>query len=51
MSRLPALLSAAALLVPALAAQQRESFDYWGPQREMIRRGQQAVLLCNGLFT
>ena len=52
MSRLPALLSSAVLLVPALAAaQQRESFDYWGPQREMIRRGQQAVLMCNGLFT
>jgi CubicO group peptidase (beta-lactamase class C family) len=30
---------------------QRESFDYWQPQREMIRRGQQAILMCNGLFT
>ena len=33
------------------SAQQQESFDYWEPQREMIRRGQQAVLMCNGLFT
>lgn len=32
-------------------AQQRETFDYWGPQREMIQRGQQAILMCNGLFT
>lgn len=32
-------------------AQQRETFDYWGPQREMIRRGQQAIFMCNGLFT
>lgn len=32
-------------------AQQRETFDYWAPQREMIRRGQQAILMCNGLFT
>ena len=35
---------------PAPPAQQ-ESFDYWGPQREMIRRGQQAIMMCNGLFT
>jgi len=34
-----------------LQAQQREAFDYWGPQREMIQRGQQAILMCNGLFT
>lgn len=32
-------------------AQQSEQYDYWGPQREMIVRGQQAVLMCNGLFT
>jgi CubicO group peptidase (beta-lactamase class C family) len=34
-----------------LPAQQRETYDYWGPQREMIRRGQQAIFMCNGLFT
>ncbi len=49
--------TAAALLFAALAlpgtarAQQREAFDYWAPQREMIRRGQQAIFMCNGLFT
>jgi CubicO group peptidase (beta-lactamase class C family) len=31
--------------------QQQETYDYWGVQREMIRRGQQAIMLCNGLFT
>jgi CubicO group peptidase (beta-lactamase class C family) len=30
---------------------QRESYDYWATQREMIRRGQQAIFTCNGLFT
>ena len=43
---------ALALLVPMSAvAQQEESYDYWKPQRDMIRRGQQAVFMCNGLFT
>jgi len=36
---------------PTVGAQQEESYDYWRPQREMIRHGQQAVLMCNGLFT
>jgi CubicO group peptidase (beta-lactamase class C family) len=35
----------------APAATQRESYDYWATQREMIRRGQQAIFTCNGLFT
>jgi CubicO group peptidase (beta-lactamase class C family) len=34
-----------------LAAQQSEQYDYWAPQRAMVQRGQQAVLMCNGLFT
>jgi len=51
-----ALLAAAAPLAPAPVAgqelfAQEESYDYWHPQREMIRRGQQAVFMCNGLFT
>ncbi len=33
------------------AAQQEDSYDYWRPQREMVRYGQQAILMCNGLFT
>jgi len=32
-------------------AQQREQYDYWQFNREIIRRGQQALLMCNGLFT
>jgi CubicO group peptidase (beta-lactamase class C family) len=32
-------------------AAQQDSHDYWGSQREMIRRGQQAIMMCNGLFT
>ncbi|MCH8211367.1 MAG: LysM peptidoglycan-binding domain-containing protein [Planctomycetes bacterium] len=40
------------LLVPAHAQQPpKESFDYFAANREMIRNGLQAVLLCNGLFT
>ena len=43
------------LLLPptlgALGAQQEESYDYWKFNREMIRRGQQAIFMCNGLFT
>ena len=46
-----------ALLLPAVVsptsapAQQRETYDYWQFNREMIRRGQQAIFTCNGLFT
>lgn len=32
-------------------AQQAERYDYWAPQRTMVQRGQQAVFMCNGLFT
>ena len=35
----------------AAAAQQERSYDYFAPQREMIQRGVQAILQCNGLFT
>ena len=34
-----------------LAAQQQESYDYWRFQRDMVRYGQQAIFMCNGLFT
>jgi CubicO group peptidase (beta-lactamase class C family) len=33
------------------SAQQRETYDYWALNREMIHRGQQAILTCSGLFT
>ena len=44
--------SVLALLLSAPAhAQQGETYDYWAPQRELVRHGQQAILMCNGLFT
>lgn len=45
------LLLAFGVVAPNAAAQQQDTFDYWQPQREMIARGQQAIFLCNGLFT
>ena len=36
--------------VPA-SAQQAETFDYWRTNRDMISYGQQAIFMCNGLFT
>ncbi|MDH7942566.1 serine hydrolase [Pseudohongiella sp. SYSU M77423] len=39
------------LLLPHAVAQQSEQYDYWAPQRAMIQRGQQAIFMCNGLFT
>ena len=40
------------LLAPAIArVQQKDSYDYWRFQRDMIQRGQQAIMMCNGLFT
>ena len=42
-----------ALLLSAapLAQRPREAYDYWRAQRAMIARGQQAIFMCNGLFT
>lgn len=48
---LAAVALAMAFAPASTSAQQEETFDYWEPQREMIRRGQQAILMCNGLFT
>jgi len=43
---------ALALQLPAFAgAQQEESYDYWRFHRDMIQHGQQAIFMCNGLFT
>jgi len=40
------------LLLPVtVGAQQEERYDYWRGNRQMIRHGQQAVFMCNGLFT
>ena len=64
MKRLVALFIILAILSPAAAdaqrrdgaqqhddGQQQETYDYWRPQRDMVRYGQQAILMCNGLFT
>ena len=52
MKRLFAPIVAFALLLPLSAsAQQEEAYDYWQFNRELIQRGQQAILMCNGLFT
>ena len=32
-------------------AQQKESYDYARANRDMVRHGVQAILMCNGLFT
>lgn len=41
----------AAFLHSTALAQQQDNYDYWAPQRAMVARGQQAVFMCNGLFT
>lgn len=52
MKRLIAPILALALLLPSPSSgQQAEGYDYWQFNREMIQRGQQAILMCNGLFT
>jgi CubicO group peptidase (beta-lactamase class C family) len=48
---LTAAVALALLLTLPAGAQQKESYDYWSVQREMIQRGQQALMMCNGLFT
>ncbi len=41
-----------ALLAPGPAvAQQKDKYDYWQFNRKMIEYGQQAIFMCNGLFT
>lgn len=48
MIRFPTLLL---LSATAALAQQTDDYDYFAANREMIRNGVQAVLMCNGLFT
>ena len=47
---LTSLLAASCLVNPAYS-QQEENYDYFATNRQMIRNGVQAVLMCNGLFT
>ncbi len=52
MKSLSIALTVSALLAGvSTAAQQEETWDYWQPQRQMVRQGQQAIFMCNGLFT
>ena len=39
------------LLTVSVSGQQEETYDYWQYQRQMVRQGQQAIFMCNGLFT
>ena len=49
--RTPAFVLLASLVASPALSQQEETFDYWQFDREMIQRGVQAILMCNGLFT
>ncbi len=51
MKRLVVSLFVALFLCGSAHAAQENRFDYFEANREMIRRGVQAVLMCNGLFT
>ena len=48
---LAVLVTSLILTVSPVVTQQEDNYDYWQFNRDMIRRGQQAVLMCNGLFT
>ena len=48
---LPPLLALALLLPSPVPGQESRPFDYWQWNREVVQRGVQAVLMCNGLFT
>ncbi len=52
MKSLISLLSAVLLFtyMPS-GAQQEATYDYWQTNRTMVRYGQQAIFMCNGLFT
>ena len=45
------LVASTLLFTAPVAGQQEETYDYWQPQRQMVRYGQQAIFMCNGLFT
>ncbi len=52
MKQLIALSFILALALPASASsQQEETYDYWRFNRDLVQRGQQAIFMCNGLFT
>ena len=45
------LLLASVIAISSAFAQQQETHDYSKSNRDIIRHGVQAVLMCNGLFT
>ena len=52
MKSLISLLSAVVLFTSMPSgAQQEATYDYWQTNRTMVRYGQQAIFMCNGLFT
>ncbi len=53
MKSLVALLFVLVLVLPvaAVSQQQEDNYDYWRFNRDTIRYGQQAIFMCNGLFT
>ena len=52
MKSLISLLSAVLLFTSMPSgAQQEATYDYWQTNRTMVRYGQQAIFMCNGLFT
>ena len=52
MKQLIALSFTFALVLPVPASsQQEETYDYWRFNRDIIQHGQQAIFMCNGLFT
>jgi CubicO group peptidase (beta-lactamase class C family) len=44
-------LALASFVSAAAHAQPKKGYDYWSFNREMIQYGQQAIMMCNGLFT
>ena len=49
MTRFAALL--VLLVCSSALGQTKEAFDYWRYSRDIIQHGQQAIFMCNGLFT
>jgi CubicO group peptidase (beta-lactamase class C family) len=41
----------ALLTIQTAFAQQEETYDYFADNRQLVRNGVQAILMCNGLFT
>ena len=51
MKQFSTFLLALVLAISSATAQQQETYDYANCNREMVQRGVQAILMCNGLFT